>query len=71
MLTGFDPLTTTVLVDFAAAVAASDLSVDGGGAPGCMSGTEDPECAAIFERLGIDIADGTLHPETQELFRVE
>ncbi|WP_437728937.1 MbnP family copper-binding protein [Sorangium sp. So ce861] len=71
VLTGFDPLTTTVLVDFAALVAASDLSTDGGGAPGCMSGTEDPECAAIFERLGIDIADGTLHPEAQELFRVE
>ncbi|AUX41265.1 hypothetical protein SOCE26_026750 [Sorangium cellulosum] len=71
VLTGFDPLTTPVLVDFAAIVAGSDLSADAGGAPGCMSGTEDPECAAIFERLGIDIADGTLHPETQELFRVE
>lgn len=71
VLTGFDPLTATVLVDFAAVVAASDLSTDGGGAPGCMSGPDDPECDAIFERLGIDIADGTLHPEAQELFRVE
>ncbi|WP_437927794.1 MbnP family copper-binding protein [Sorangium sp. So ce291] len=71
VLTGFDPLTTTVLVDFAAIVAASDLSADAGGAPGCMSGADDPECGAIFQRLGIDIADGALHPEAQELFRVE
>ncbi|XXT20104.1 MbnP family copper-binding protein [Sorangium sp. So ce429] len=71
VLTGFDPLTTTVLVDFAAVVAASDLSADAGGAPGCMSGTDDPECGAILQRLGIEIADGTLHPEAQELFRVE
>lgn len=67
-LTGFDPLTTPIVVDYAAVVAASDILVNGGGAPGCMSGTTDPECGAIFERLGIDLADGSIHPETQTLF---
>lgn len=42
-----------------------------GGAPGCMSGETDPECAPIFKLLGIDIADGSVHPEAQKLFHME
>lgn len=71
VLTGFDPLATKVLVDFAALVATSDLSVNVGGPPGCMSGPTDPECLTVFEQLGIDISDGSLHPEQQTFFRVE
>lgn len=70
-LTGFDPLAEKVIIDYAALVAGTDLSKDTGGAPGCMSGPDDPECVTIFERLGIDIKDGTLHPDAQTLFRVE
>ena len=31
---------------------------DGGGAPGCMSGTTDPECPAIFNQLQINFGAG-------------
>jgi hypothetical protein len=48
----------------------SDLTMNGGGAVGCMSGPTDPECAAIFERLGLSLVDGTTIPG-QQLFGVE
>lgn len=70
-LSGFDPTSGKIVVDYAALVAGSDLSKNGGGAPGCLSDKADPECAAVFERLGIDIADGSLHPDMQTLFKVE
>jgi uncharacterized repeat protein (TIGR04052 family) len=70
VLSGFDAATSKIVVDYAAVVAASDLSKNAG-APGCMSGEMDPECGPIFERLGLDIADGSTHPEKQTLFRVE
>ena len=57
-LTGFDPLTTPIVADYAAVVAGTDISQNQGGAPGCMSGAADPECAPIFDRLGIDIQTG-------------
>jgi uncharacterized repeat protein (TIGR04052 family) len=69
-LDGFDPSSGKVIVDYAALVADTDLSKDGGGAPGCMSGVEDPECAAIFPRLGLSLSTGA--PEgSQSTFRVE
>lgn len=69
-LTGFDPLTKPILVDYAAAVSGSDVSKNEGGAPGCMSGATDPECAAIFDRLGIEITTG--QPKAgQTFFRTE
>ncbi|MBK8936188.1 MAG: metallo-mystery pair system four-Cys motif protein [Polyangiaceae bacterium] len=66
----FDPSLDTLVVDYAAIVADSDLMVDGGGAPGCMSGATDPECAPIFPLLGVDGATGD-PLSTQALFRVE
>ncbi|WP_245678385.1 MbnP family copper-binding protein [Chondromyces crocatus] len=69
-LRGFDPLNAPVFVDYAGVIEANDLSTNAGGAPGCMSGIQDPECAPIFERLGLDIAQGTFLP-TQQFFRVE
>jgi hypothetical protein len=40
--------------------AASDVTRNLGGAQGCMSGATDPECAAVFDALGIDWrADGS------------
>ena len=70
-LTGFDPLKTAIVIDYGAVVAASDLKANGGGPPGCMSGPTDPECALVFDRLGIDIADGSIHPDKQVLFRAK
>lgn len=39
--------------DYAALVAESNLAQDRGGAPGCMSGHDDPECERVFARLGL------------------
>lgn len=71
VLTGFDPTKNKIVVDYAAVIADNDLSKDQGGAPGCMSGPEDPECGPIFDRIGIDPNDGSLHPDAQKLFSVE
>lgn len=48
-----DPATGTIQVDVGALLANSDIEADAGGAPGCMSGPDDPECGAIFEGFGI------------------
>ncbi len=71
VLTGFDPAKNKIVVDYAAVVAGSDLSKNAGGAPGCMSETTDPECEAIFERLGLSVKDASTHPDQQKLFAVE
>ena len=53
-LDGFDPDADAIAVDPAAALAASDLGANAPGtAPGCMSGPDDPDCAAVMPRLGI------------------
>ncbi len=67
----FDHGKDIVLADYATVVAGSDLGVNGGGAPGCMSGVDDPECQALFERLGIDLATGSPSAEKQAFFRVK
>lgn len=70
-LGGFDPMTSVVVFDYASVVAEVDLTTDGGGAPGCMSGGADPECVAVFPSLGLDIATGLPSPETAAAFHVE
>lgn len=54
-----------VVFDYAALVSGSDLLVNSGPS-GCMSFPGDPECAAVFERLGVDYATGapTVTPGT-------
>lgn len=70
-LHGFDPTRTTILVDYKALVAGSDLTTNGGGAPGCMSGATDPECPSILARLGVNATTGQPDATQQALFRVE
>lgn len=53
-----NPQSDTIVVDYAAVIAGNDLKTNAGGAPGCMSGTTDPECPAVFTRLGLDLATG-------------
>jgi uncharacterized repeat protein (TIGR04052 family) len=65
-LDGFDPLAAPIRVDVANVLAGTDLSADGGGAPGCMSGPMDPECGPIFSRLGLAFPGVT--PGDQRLF---
>ena len=59
-LAKFDPKRQVVDVDLKALLAGNDITVDHGGAPGCMSEETDPECGGVFKALGIDWhADGT------------
>jgi uncharacterized repeat protein (TIGR04052 family) len=52
---GFDTTSNTVVLSLDALFGGSDLTYEGGGAAGCMSGTTDPECAPIFNALGIGL----------------
>lgn len=52
-LDGFNPASSRVVLDFAALLADTDITVNAPRtASGCMSGP-DPDCAAIFDRLGL------------------
>jgi uncharacterized repeat protein (TIGR04052 family) len=68
-LTGFDPSTDTIAVDLGALLAESDVDADLGGAPGCMSGFDDPDCEPIFHGLGLPFA-GNPPTSPQRLFEV-
>ncbi len=49
----FDPPRQRIAVDVGALVAGNDITANRAGAPGCMSGGTDPECAGVFAALGI------------------
>ena len=70
-LTGYDPDAGKIVADYAALVAGNDLTVNLSGMPGCLSAMDDMDCGPPFQRLGIDITDGSIHPEMQEFFTVE
>jgi uncharacterized repeat protein (TIGR04052 family) len=53
----FDPKTQRVEFDFTRLFASSDILADRGGAVGCMSALDDPECPAIFEALGLNLSE--------------
>lgn len=52
----FNPSSQQVVLDIQQLLASSNLSQDSGGAVGCMSGTTDPECPAIFDKLDLNLA---------------
>jgi uncharacterized repeat protein (TIGR04052 family) len=53
-----DFATKSIVVDWAAILAGSDLTTNGGGPGGCMSFPGDPECPPVFDRLGLDYTTG-------------
>ncbi|MDP1977425.1 MbnP family copper-binding protein [Undibacterium sp.] len=57
-LANFNYSTQKISLDLNALFAGSDLTSDTAGAAGCMSGTTDSECKAIFEGLKIDLPSG-------------
>jgi uncharacterized repeat protein (TIGR04052 family) len=57
-LEAFDASTQEIVVDYAAIAAAIAPGHDLGGTPGCMSGSDDPECASMFSAIGLDLATG-------------
>lgn len=70
-LSGFDPLKQNIIADYAAVYAGTDLQQEKGGAPGCMSGVDDPECPNLLRRFGIDPLTGKPNASTQALFSYE
>jgi uncharacterized repeat protein (TIGR04052 family) len=65
----FNPTTQAVALDLALLFTATNFdTADGGGAPGCMSGATDPECAPIFPKLGLPF--GATPAGTQTAFRL-
>lgn len=53
----FDPHKQQVELDLTALFKNNDLSIDKGGAVGCMSGFDDPDCLGIFEQLGLNLVE--------------
>jgi len=58
-----DPDSQVVVVDFAALLAGSDVDTDSGGAQGCMSGPDDPECPPLLDRVGVSGAQALFSAE--------
>lgn len=48
-----DPARDVIDIDLKALFAGTDVTRDGGGAVGCMSGPSDPDCIAIFQAMGL------------------
>jgi uncharacterized repeat protein (TIGR04052 family) len=49
----FNAASQKIVLDVAKLLKDADLTYDGSGPGGCMSGTTDPECAPIFKALGL------------------
>lgn len=56
-LASFDPARQRVVLDLKPLFANIDLGRDQGFSTGCMSGPADPECAPMFENLGIRLKE--------------
>jgi uncharacterized repeat protein (TIGR04052 family) len=69
-LANFKEGTSTVVFDYASVVSGLNVAENQGGAPGCMSAVTDPECAAVFPKLGLDLVSGTT-TSNQAAFRLE
>lgn len=67
-LEGYNLNEIAIQIDYASLVADNNLSQDQGGAPGCMSGGTDPECEAIFEKLGLSWGENL--EEEQSVFSI-
>ena len=67
----FDASKQKVVLDVPALLAQSDISVNQNSALGCMSGTTDKECPAVFDTLGLDLLTGKVSTsKTQTVFKV-
>lgn len=65
------PVARTVLLDVGALLEGSDLDANTAGtAPGCESSPDDPDCAPLFQRLGLPFGATPGAPEAQRFFRI-
>lgn len=74
-LDGFTPGTSRVVLDVADLYADSDLArqpdMTTDFVPGCMAFAGDPECPAVFDKLGLTFESEAAGPSPQSWFRVE
>ena len=66
-LATFNADTQKVALDIGQLFKTTNITVENGGAAGCMSGATDPECPALFAELGIPL--GTNGATTQRVFK--
>ena len=59
-LSDFSVSNQTIVIDYGQLISGNNLSEDAALAPGCMSGTSDPECNETFTQLGLDLASGNV-----------
>ncbi|MFO1251797.1 MAG: metallo-mystery pair system four-Cys motif protein [Inhella sp.] len=57
-LSSFNPDSQRIAVDLKELLAGNDITRNGGGATGCMSGTTDPECPKVFDALALQLGSG-------------
>lgn len=57
-----------IQIDYAELISDNNLSVDDGVKPGCMSFLSDPECAGVFENLGLSWENSV--PQAQTVFSI-
>ena len=72
--TSFDVASDTIVLDLAMLLDGVDVSQNTmDTAPGCMSGVTDPECIALFPKLGLDLDTGACIGDCsdQQVFRVQ
>jgi uncharacterized repeat protein (TIGR04052 family) len=73
-LDSFKPGVSKVVLDVAAVLAGSNLDVNADApntAIGCMSQQEDPDCAPMFNRLGLAFGNAPANPSAQVFIRLE
>jgi uncharacterized repeat protein (TIGR04052 family) len=64
VMTEFDPMTDTLVLDVARLLAGSNVDTNQERtAVGCMSAQNDPECGPLFERLGLPFEDRPAQPQ--------
>jgi uncharacterized repeat protein (TIGR04052 family) len=73
-LDAFDPATDFIVIDLAALLDGIDLSESVPEPPGCMSGTDDADCTAIFPNLALNLETGLCVDgdcSTQKMFSIQ
>ena len=58
-LAAFNTDTQKVVLDIGKLFSTTNVTVENGGSPGCMSGATDPECPTMFSQLQVSFGSGS------------
>lgn len=64
-----NPATQRIAVDMAELFNTTNIQINQGGAVGCLSDIADPDCPALFTKLGLDLLTGERSATAQTVFR--